>query len=86
MITPTLNDYEQYISDHNMLQNARVSKDPNWLKRLREQGFKSFSDLGLPTARRGNEKWKYTNVRPIATTIFSFPFDTKPDAELSGPV
>ncbi|SVC33228.1 uncharacterized protein METZ01_LOCUS286082, partial [marine metagenome] len=26
----------------------------------------TFGEIGLPTARKGNEKWKYTNVAPIA--------------------
>jgi Fe-S cluster assembly protein SufD len=34
-----------------------------------------FSELGFPTARRGNEKWKYTNVGPIADAAFGYPFD-----------
>ena len=28
--------------------------------------MKVFSDIGLPLERRGNEKWKYTNVGPVA--------------------
>ncbi|HIN73028.1 MAG TPA: Fe-S cluster assembly protein SufD, partial [Dehalococcoidia bacterium] len=43
---------------------------PEWLDGLRRQGMKDFSSLGFPTARRGNENWKYTNINAIANTEF----------------
>lgn len=46
------------------------------LRDLRQRGWQAFENLGLPTARRGNEPWKYTNVAPIARERFGF------DAEL----
>ena len=46
---------------------------PHWLWELRSKGFDNFSRLGFPTARKGNEAWKYTNVAPIARTVFSLP-------------
>ena len=42
------------------------------LRRLRTRGWDAFQSLGLPTARRGNEPWKYTNAAPIAREIFAF--------------
>ena len=42
------------------------------LRRLRARGWDAFLDLGLPTARRGNEPWKYTNAGPIAREPFAF--------------
>ena len=45
---------------------------PAWLRDLRENAWASFNSLGFPTARRGNEKWKYTNVAPIANAAFGF--------------
>ncbi|MCH8223772.1 MAG: Fe-S cluster assembly protein SufD [Chloroflexi bacterium] len=38
---------------------------------LREAGFSRFAEVGMPTARRGNERWKYTNVAPIARAEFT---------------
>ena len=38
---------------------------------LREAGFARFAEVGMPTARRGNERWKYTNVAPIARAEFT---------------
>lgn len=43
------------------------------LSALRSRGWDAFSRLGLPTARRGNEAWKYTNVAPIARETFAHP-------------
>jgi Fe-S cluster assembly protein SufD len=37
--------------------------------------------LGFPTARRGNEKWKYTNVAQIAKTPFSYSTHLDTDVE-----
>lgn len=55
---------------------------PGWLDALRGRGFAAFSRLGFPTARRGNEAWKYTNVAPIARTPFAVPSaDAAPDAD-----
>ena len=42
------------------------------IRRLRQQGWDTFNRLGLPTARRGNEPWKYTNAGPIARESFAY--------------
>lgn len=52
---------------------------PPWLRELGDQAWSRFSQLGFPTARRGNEKWKYTNVAPIARAAFSYSRDLDPD-------
>ena len=39
---------------------------PSWLADLRKRAMERFAETGFPTARRGNEAWKYTNVSPIA--------------------
>ena len=44
-----------------------------WATRLRHEALERFEGLGLPTARRGNEGWKYTNVGPIAKATFELP-------------
>ena len=49
------------------------NENPDWLRTLRENAFAKFEELGFPTARRGNEEWKYTDVRPIARSVFSRP-------------
>ena len=53
---------------------------PQWLANLRRSAFGAFERAGFPTARRGNEPWKYTNVRPIAESVFTI---AEPNAEAS---
>ena len=70
-MTQTLARHEGYLSDFNRLE----STGPAWLRETRRTAFQRFSELGLPTSRRGNEKWKYTNVAPIANTRFAYAGD-----------
>ena len=69
---------DRYLSDFQEFDRDRGSLQPRWVREIREQAFARFSELGLPTARRGNEKWKYTSVAPIANATLEYPFD--PDA------
>ena len=62
-MTQTLTRYEQYTSDYNYLDGA---DQPEWLREIRAVAWERFQEVGLPTARRGNEPYKYTNVAPIA--------------------
>ena len=39
---------------------------PNWSSEFRNEAMIAFKQIGLPVHRKGNEKWKYTNARPIA--------------------
>ena len=55
---------------------------PVWTKGLRNHAWNRFTALGFPTARRGNETWKYTNVRPIASARFDVPLDLVPEDAL----
>ena len=68
-MTQALTEYDRYAD-----QYANVAgSGPRWLRNLRRKGFDNFSRLGFPTARRGNEAWKYTNVAPVARAEFSAP-------------
>ncbi len=60
-----------YRADFKAIKESRGPGKPPWLTELADQAWSSFSRLGFPTARRGNEKWKYTNVGPIAKTAFT---------------
>ncbi len=63
---------------------AQPADVPDTLRRLRKRGWTAFTRLGLPTARRGNEPWKYTNAAPIARTPFAFEPTLRPaDAGLT---
>ena len=61
--------YPHYAADY----AAQPAAGPDALRDLRRRGWDVFARLGLPTARRGNEPWKYTNVAPIAREAFAHP-------------
>lgn len=70
---------ERYLADFRALQ---PEGEPEWLRDLRERAFARFSELGFPTARRGNEPWKYTNVAAIAQAEFEPAPEALPDVDL----
>lgn len=78
--TPT--KYERYLADFRALEQAAGVNGATWLHELRSRAFARFHELGFPTARRGNEKWKYTDVRPIAEAVFEYPL-TPPQRDLA---
>jgi len=50
--------------------NALIgSEQDTALRLIREEAFRVFQELGLPTVR--NEDWKYTNVAPLAAVDWS---------------
>ena len=67
---PTIHD--QYQADFRALEAGPAAGQPEWLARIRREAFARFQELGFPTARRGNEPWKYTNVAPIAQAAFRY--------------
>ena len=81
MTTRTISN-QRYHEDH--LALAAASTGPAWLDSLRAVGWERFEALGLPTARRGNERWKYTAVAPISRVGFAYPFLNSVEAPLVG--
>ena len=71
-MTQTLTRYEQYAADYHELDGAG---QPEWLRDMRAAAWERFQDVGLPTARRGNEPYKYTNVAPIANAELALASD-----------
>ena len=71
-MTQTLTRYEQYTADYHELDGA---VQPEWLREMRAAAWERFLDVGLPTARRGNEPYKYTNVAPIADAELALAMD-----------
>ena len=59
---------DHYASDFQQLQGLN---DNNWVSPIRSHAMETFAGIGLPTTRKGNEKWKYTNVAPIARIPFA---------------
>ncbi len=65
--------YDRYLSDFRTFEERLAAEGPQWLSQVRRQALSRFAELGFPTARKGNEKWKYTNVAAIAASGFSYP-------------
>ena len=74
MATQTFDSYEKYRDDLGTFYRTLPDGGPAWLRDVRGRGAASFDGLGFPTATRGNERWKYTNVAPIARATFQYPF------------
>ncbi len=70
MIEQQLTPVDHYLAAYESLKLNGASKDPSWARELRSAAIAKFSEIGLPTGRRGNEEWKYTDVRPIARREF----------------
>ena len=66
---PAATHGEQYLADYRALA-AASQNGASWLAPLRGKALDRFAETGFPTARRGNEKWKYTNVRPVDRVPF----------------
>jgi Fe-S cluster assembly protein SufD len=67
----TASQTARYLDAFGAFERNGASADPAWVRDLRRDAAARFADLGFPTARRGNEEWKYTDVRPIARAPFS---------------
>jgi Fe-S cluster assembly protein SufD len=51
---------------------------PAWLAPLRDEGFRRFEALGLPTTRQ--EAWRFTSLAPLAKLDLAPPSSRTPDA------
>lgn len=77
-MTQVLTRDDTYLADFQALDRGQHG-DAAWLQPLRQRAWSRFTELGFPTAVRGNERWKYTNVAPIARSSFKHPVDIRPD-------
>ena len=73
-MTQAYASYERYVADHQAFEQS-LAGGPAWLRDLRAAGFAAFDRAGFPTVVRGNERWKYTNVGPIARATFGYPLE-----------
>ena len=79
-MTQSLTGYERYAADFEALEGMEPPNGSAWLRGVRREALAAFRRLGFPAERRGNERWKYTNVAPIARSTFAYPFDVDMDA------
>ena len=78
-MTQAPTSYDRYRSDFESFEGKLPPNGPAWLRDMRKQAMASFDQVAFPTATRGNERWKYTNVTPIANATFEYPFDSDTD-------
>ena len=78
-MTRTSSKLGSYQTDYQAARQQRATEGPPWFQELGDQSWSRFTELGFPTARRANERWKYTNVGPIAKATFSYSWDLDPD-------
>ena len=78
-MTQTPTRYERYADGFHALGQSPDHPHDTWVRDLRDHAWDRFNELGFPTARRGNERWKYTNVRPVASARLDVPLDLDPE-------
>jgi Fe-S cluster assembly protein SufD len=74
MATAATERLRNYLDAYHML-GANASRQPAWLRGLRERGFARFCEVGFPTTK--NEDWRFTNVNAIAQTPFQLARDAR---------
>lgn len=78
-MTQAPTSYDRYRTDFEDFEGKLPPNGPAWLRDMRKQAIASFDQVAFPTATRGNERWKYTNVTPLANATFEYPFDSEVD-------
>jgi Fe-S cluster assembly protein SufD len=74
MATAATERLRNYLDAYHTL-GANASRQPAWLRGLRERGFARFCEVGFPTTK--NEDWRFTNVNAIAQTPFQLAHDVR---------
>ena len=74
-MTQSIDKYTTYATDFAAMMQAPRPGELPWLSELRSSAWSRFKEIGMPVERRGNEKWKYTNVAPIANSAFRYAAD-----------
>lgn len=70
MVSQVIKEESIYSTAFRELQRRVGENEPSWLRRLRENAFARFEELGFPTTK--HEEWKYTNVAPLAKASFEY--------------
>jgi Fe-S cluster assembly protein SufD len=59
---------QNYAETFSHVMKSGASREPSWLRTLRQCGFDRFSETGFPTTH--DEDWRFTNISAIAQTNF----------------
>ncbi|MGA9884326.1 MAG: Fe-S cluster assembly protein SufD [Candidatus Acidiferrales bacterium] len=57
-----------YAESFGGIENEAIDRELPWLRKLRQDGFARFNEVGFPTQR--DEDWRFTNLAAIAQTPF----------------
>ena len=74
MVTAT-EHLETYLEAFTEFQKRAPGRNLPWLRKLREDAFARFCDVGFPTTH--DEDWRFTNISAIARTDFRLASTTK---------
>lgn len=61
----------RYLDELTHIEAVERGHAPAWLRSLREEAMDRFAARGFPTTK--DEDWRFTNVAPIASTVFIRP-------------
>jgi Fe-S cluster assembly protein SufD len=64
----TIPQIDTYLDSFSEFQKSAPSHELAWLRKLREDAFARFCEVGFPTTH--DEDWRFTNVSAIAKTPF----------------
>ena len=78
-MTTAIQNVESYLETFTEFEKRAAGTNLAWLRKLREDAFARFCQVGFPTTR--DEDWRFTNVAAISRAKFAL--STKNDARLS---
>jgi len=67
-LATTTPELQSYLESFARFEKTAVGHQHGWLRKLRQEGFARFSELGFPTTH--DEDWRFTNIAPISRTAF----------------
>jgi Fe-S cluster assembly protein SufD len=67
-VARTTQALQNYTESFRGLEKSAANRELSWLRKLRQDGFARFGEVGFPTTR--DEDWRFTSVAAIAQTPF----------------
>jgi Fe-S cluster assembly protein SufD len=71
----TVEHLETWLENFTESAKSAAGRNLPWLRRLREDAFARFCEVGFPTTH--DEDWRFTNVSAIARTAFQTSSDVR---------
>src|SRR5436309_4353739 len=67
-MTTAIQNVQDYLENFTEFEKRAAGRNLQWLRRLREDAFARFCEVGFPTTH--DEDWRFTNVSAITRTSF----------------